>query len=150
MAIPALVAIAAAGGVLSAYGKLKASKLEADALVAEADAKREQAKELLLRAKENAAATALEGTVIQGEQQVAFAKSGVALGEGTPLSVLEETFTQVTNQIARDLDDANYKAMTLQNSASVDEATAKKVKKAGKIQAATSIFQTAGSFASMG
>ena len=131
----AAAAVAVGGSLVKAYGDIQESEAQAEQLENEAIFKQEQAEEIMRRAKLNAFMTVREGKQLKAEQTGALAASGVATGEGTSLTILEETTDIIAQQIKLDLMEANYETIMLQNSAARDRESAKDVRKAGRIKA---------------
>ena len=137
----AALAIAfAAGGLLKAHADRKEAQAQAEAARAKAAAKRAQAAEMLIRSEENIFASLLEGEQFKGEQTAAFAKSGVAIGEGSTLSALEETATMIERNVSIQRREAQYKADALYLGADLDTKLSGDIMKANKYQTISTVF----------
>ena len=124
----AIAAIAATG--ISIFGQAQKSKAEGQALAAEADAKRVQAKELLNRTEINIGALKEEARLMKAKQTAAFGAAGVDVGSGAPLVQAEALNEQLVKAINNERKVALYNAEALMRGAELDEETAANLKKA--------------------
>ena len=125
--------VAGTGLAISAYGKYKEAQAGADALESRADASEAEANEMLRRAYINAGASLREGEGLIAQQVSGYASSGVEIGEGTPLTVMESTNEQITRQIGYDMEATRFSAEEKRRSAAFDRKSAGATRKAGII-----------------
>ena len=137
MAIPMIAAMA--GSTISAWGKYKAGEAEAGAFQGSAIAKRRAAKDLIKRSEINSEFSRLAGETFKGKQIGAFASSGIDVGSGLALSVLEDTAKKIQRQIMVDEMEAEAQKDMLLLDADLDWDRAKAADTAGKIGAFSSL-----------
>lgn len=141
-------AIATIGGMaLNAYGQYESGKNQARAMRERASAKRKAGLDLLDRAKTNIDRTKRKGIAFKQEQLGQFAKAGVDVGTGSPLSTLEETSKRLMENIIDQRNEANRKAEALFRGADLDTQLSGDIEKATKIQTFGTILGMGGSFA---
>ncbi len=145
MAIPLVAAMA--GTTISAWGKYKAGEAEAGAFKGSAIAKRRAAKDLIKRSDMNSEFTRLSGETFKGKQIGALADSGIDVGSGFALAVLEDTGKKIERQILVDEMEAEAQRDMLLLEADLDWDRAKAADTAGKMSAFSSM---AGGFMSAG
>ena len=115
--------------VIKGFAELQAAKAESRAAQEQADARREQAVEILDRFEVNAEVLRQEGRTLVASQQAGFIKAGVSL-EGTPLSVLEDTNNKINRQIMIERREAEFRSDQLRTAAGIDERVARDINKA--------------------
>lgn len=148
MAAGAAVATAA-GGLLGAIGQRAQNKAQEAQLRQDALSKRDQASEILNRAKMNAEFLRTSARSFQARQRGAFAKGGVDVGTGTPLLAMENTMAQTMNRIADESLAAEYQSRILNQAADNDVAAAEDVRDVRDLQFFGSLLGTAGQTASL-
>lgn len=136
----ALAAAYAASTVFSIASQRKASKAQAAAAVADAQAKREQAFELLDRVEVNIEDIKEKGLKLMGAQTGAFIKGGVVSTEGTPLDVLDESFSKIQREEMIQRREAEFKAEQLFAGADIDTRLSGDIVSAGKMQQAATLL----------
>lgn len=136
MAAP-MVAVSLA---MNAVSQVSSANAKADAMAKDAQLKRAQASELLSRASANAATFQRQGDRLRGSQVNALANSGVDVGSGSSLTMMEDTAHMVTKQIADMQREAQFKADQLNRGADVSMDLASETSLAGWLNAGGSIL----------
>jgi len=120
------------GGPLAVIG----TGLDIGGQIAESDAQQKaakrnsiaseiQAREILKRSKVNQEIVKEEGLALQANQVGAFARAGVDVGSGSPLSVLENTASNVRQEVATLGEEAEFAAREIRAGARAGLAAAK-------------------------
>lgn len=128
-------AVAAVGLVGQAVGGAMAGKARKRAAEQQAQMKREQADELLRRAKRNAVSLIKERNILKGKQASGFAKAGVEMS-GSALEVLNATDETYRQEVVNARQEAQFKANQLRRGADVDMKLASDIGKANIISTA--------------
>ena len=114
-------AIAAVAGVgINILGQNAQAKAQERAALAQAEAKRLQAFEVLRRSEFNIDELEAEAKRFRGQQTAAFAKSGVDVGSGASLVQLEQLNRDLVEQVAVQREEADFKAKQLFAGADID------------------------------
>lgn len=111
--------VAAASLAMNGVGQVMGAHSQAAAAEKDAAMKRMQASELLDRAAQNAETYQRQGDKLRGQQVNALASSGVDVGSGSSLTLMEETAHEVTRQITNMNREAQFKADMLNRGADV-------------------------------
>jgi len=134
MATGAAVA-AVVGTGFSIFGQLKQAKAQKEAALAQADAKRAQAFELLERVEFNIDQLEEETEKFKGRQRAAFAASGVDVGSGVSLVQMEQVNRDLIEEIQAQREEARFKAAALEAGADVDTRLGGDISQAGRLGA---------------
>lgn len=149
MATGAAVAVVA-GTVITMKAQQKEAEAQARAARQNAQAKREQALELLDRLDINSAKLLQEGAGLKAKQLTAFASRGIDVGSGAPLSVVEETNSLITRQLLLDKKEAEFKARQLESGAEADTRLAGDIESSARLRSLGTFLSGAGKAASAG
>jgi len=143
----AVGAIATAAGVgLNIYGQMKAAKDQRKAASAQADARRAQADEILARNEINIKALKQEVEQFEARQAAAFAGSGVDIGSGAPLVMMENTSRAANAEIENRRRVAGYQAEAALRGAAIADQTGRNIEKNAPLQAAGTGLSALGQF----
>ena len=141
-------AVAVVGGTaLQAYGQYKASRARERAARAQAEAKKQQAFEILDRFEVNAGLLRRRGEQVKARQVLATVASGVEISDTTTLVALEDTNRKISEQIAFERREAEFKAEQLFRGADIDTQLAGDIRKARPFELAGTFLQGARAFA---
>lgn len=133
MALQALLPLlAAGGGLLSAYGSYKAGRDQEKMYNAQAEAEEAATRFNLKNYQKEASATISRSRALR-------AGSGFEIDTGTPLSVDDAMITEAIFQEARMQEEGAARAASLR-------ASGRNAKRAGTMQAVSSLLSSAGSF----
>lgn len=146
MATGAAVAVVA-GAAIQMYGQYKSSRARERAARAQADAKKQQAFEILDRFEVNAGLLRRKGEQFKSQQILATVASGVEISDTTTLVALEDTNSKITEQIAFERREAQFKAKQLFAGADIDTRLAGDIRKALPLQQTGTFLSAARSFA---
>jgi len=147
-AIVAGVAIAA-GTAISIYGKQKEGKAQEEAIRAGAEAKRQQAFEILGRSETNIVRLREEAEIFKARQTGQVVRGGAAI-RGNTLIQLEQTNRDVLNSIADQRREAAFKADQLRRGADIDFQLAGDLRSSRRLSLIGGIIGGAGKAASAG
>lgn len=146
MAVGAAAAVVV-GTAISIKAKKKEAEAQARAARKNAQAKREQALELLDRLEVNNQSLLLEGELLKGKQETDFASRGIDVGVGSALSTIEETNSLVSRQLLIDRREADFKVKQLRSGADADVRLAGDVKSAARLAQTGMLLSGAGKLA---
>lgn len=141
-------AAAVVGTGMQMYSQYQEAQAQQEAAEARAAAKRAQAEELAARATFNIATTIKDGEELEGQQTAGFAGSGVAVGEGSALSVLEETDAKIKQSVMIQQRESELKVQALMRGADLDTQLSGDINRASKYRMAATFLSGAGSFMS--
>lgn len=127
-------AVVVAGTVMSYIGNKQAAEDQEAAARIQAENKRLQAKEMLERFELNKEEMLRTEKNVIGQQLAAYSKSGVDVGSGAALAVMEDTNRKIQRQIRLEKREAEFKAEQLYRGADIDLSLAGDISKASKIQ----------------
>jgi hypothetical protein len=149
MATGAVIAgvVAIAGTAVQMSAQRKQAQAQAAAARTKADLKRMQALEVLDRFELNAEALRREGKEFAAEQFSRGSSSGS--GEGSLLSMLEDTNRKIQRQFRIEERESEYKAAQLRAGADLDTRLAGDIESAGRAQRTATFLQGAGQAASI-
>lgn len=147
MATGAVVGLTVATTLIQAQASKKEAQAQEKALKQRADAKKVEAFELLARFKINAESLRREGEDIKAAQVGGFAKAGVEVSTGSPLSVLLDTNIKLARELGLQKREADFKAAQLRRGADIDIELAGDVRKAEKLKRIGIFFSGAQSIA---
>lgn len=133
-----------AGAGLQAYGQYEASRQQAEASRAEATMRRQQSKEILERLQLQEQSLEQTARTAIASQEGAFARGGVALGEGVTLVAMEDTNAKINMEIENARRDAFFRSKQLEQSAKFEEKAAGQFETAGMISAGATLLGAAG------
>ena len=146
MATGAAVAVVA-GTVISMKAQQKEAAAQARAAKQNAQAKREQALELLDRLELNNEALIVEGALLKGKQKTDFASRGIQVDVGSALNTIEETNSLVARQLMMDKKEADFKVKQLRSGAEADIRLAGDIKSASRLRQMGTFLSGAGKLA---
>lgn len=146
MAVGAIAA--AAGTAISLYAEEKRQKAQKRAAEAQAEAKRQQAFELLARSEINIERLKKEAELFRSRQTVAIAAGGADVGSGANLLVQEQLVSDLANSIANQRREARFKSEQLFRGADIDTNLAGDIQKAGNLSLLGGALSGAGQVAS--
>jgi hypothetical protein len=135
-----------AGAGLQAYGQYESARQQAEAARMEARMKRQQSKEILERLvlQEQSLEQTARATI--AAQEGAFAKGGVALGEGMTLIAMEDTNAKINQEIDNLRRDAKFRSTQLLQGAKFEEEAAGQIMQAGTISAGATLLGAASNY----
>ena len=146
MAQAAGVALIGAGTGLKFQGIAEEASADRREFNAIADAKRLEALEILDRSDVNKSVIQAEGEKLKGEQKLTFAARGIDIGEGTPLSIIEETNSEILRQIIIEEKEAQLKSRKAFNEAEAARLSSREVSRREKREAQSAALGAFGSF----
>lgn len=125
-----------AGTAFQVAGEIEESKAQQKAAFENADAKRAQAFEYLKRTETNIERLKGDAKKFKASQVAAFAASGVDVSSGATLLQLEETNSQLAEQITIERREARFTAENIIRGAEIDIETASQIRKSTPMRAA--------------
>jgi hypothetical protein len=145
MSAAAITAIVA-GGLLQAYGQLKAAEAESTADKANAQVARDNATLTLQQSAANERALRVQGAKALGDIRAGYGANGVTM-TGSALQVIKSSASNVEMDALTVRHEGELKAMGLRNEAKLDEYRADMADFTGKLGAASSLLSAGGSAA---
>lgn len=125
----------AIGAGLSAYGSITAGMEKNQAYQLEAANKRAQAAQVDIAARREEELTARRYDKVAAAQKVAFGRSGVQVGTGSPLEALELTAVEKMDEIRSIRDAARYRKSSLLTESLYSERLGQQAENAGYLGA---------------
>jgi hypothetical protein len=139
--------LGAVGSVYSANAEASAAKYSAQINERNAQFAERRARDALDRGREEEQRVREKGNQLKGQQVAQMAAAGLDLGFGSPLDILVDTTVGIELDSARtrrnaalEADDYDRQAWSYRAQASLDRATAKNARAAGRIGAAGSVL----------
>ncbi len=129
---------------LGAYGSMSQGLDQQAAYEAQAANKRAQAAEVEIAADRELELTERRGKEVQGAQAMAFGRSGVQVGTGSPLEIMEQTAADTASEMSAIRHAASYRNLSLLTEGLYSQGLGDQAMKAGFIGAGTSIVNGAG------
>ena len=150
MATGAIIGLTVGSIFLQAEAASKEAAAKERALEERSAAKRLEAEELLERSEINAQSLRREGEDIKAAQVGGFAKAGVDVSSGSPLSVLLDTNVKLSRELGLQKREADFKATQLRRGADIDLELAGDERKIGKAKRLQIFFSGARDVAGAG
>lgn len=139
MAAP-LLAAAALGSALQAYGEYQQGKADAAYLREKSQISLLEADEQLNRAAINTQQIIREGKKFSGDQVAQFAASGVDISSNATLATLQDTSSVISDQIYKTQREAEFEAFMKRKEAYSYERAAQDTTKASRIKSLSTIL----------
>jgi len=149
MATGAAIGITAAATGFQIIEAKKASKAQERAANLKAAHKRVQAAELMKRSEFNIGQLKKDAKDFQSQQQLAFAKGGIALGTGASLEAMQDTTDRLFDEIDIQRREAKFKFDQLMAGADIDTQLGGDIASAGRTQRVGIFLQGASRVASI-
>ena len=141
MALPLILAGLSLGAtVFGAINQYEQGQAQAEALREQAELDLLRANEFLIRTEKNIAARKIAAEKIIGGQQVALAKSGIELGTGVSLDIMEDAYMSLAEEEDLIRSEADYQAASIISGAESTRKQAGDVSSAGTISAVTTLL----------
>lgn len=131
------------GTALQVYGQQQQAEQQAEAANREAASREVQANEIMKRVKVNQQILQEQGDQLIGDQTVAYASAGNAIGYGSPLLALEHTATSVKREINNAEIEASFRANQLRLSGQYESQLAGQIKRSADIGSASTVLTAA-------
>jgi hypothetical protein len=129
------LALALGGTFMGSMGALQGANAQARAAREQQAMRNEQAKEILARAQINAKEMLRAEAKLTGNQVSAFAKAGVDVGAGSPLTVYAQSIADSRRAINNMLKEAEFRARVIRQEGMASGRLASEIMGAGRIQA---------------
>ena len=143
------IAATAVSTIVQFQSAAEQAKAQVKALEAEAETKRLESLELLERFNINAESLKKDVRVHEGEQVALLAKSGVAVGSGSSLSIMVDNAKKLQRELDNREREAQFKVDQLNRGADIDIELAGDVRKAGRLRRIGIILGGVGNTASI-
>lgn len=143
-----LLATAAIGAGVAAYGAIKSADDQADVLQKDADLKNQQAQEVEREQGERTLEEGIDNQKTLGQIKAGYSESGLDLS-GSNLYSLESTYADMSRQLAEQQKEADYKAAMIRAGASIESQQASDTQTAGYLSAAGGLIKSTGSLLSL-
>ncbi len=140
MALGLLAGIGLLGSAIGALTQYNAGQAQATALREQADLDKERSEEFLLRTERNIIARQKQVSKTVGGQKVALAQSGVDIGTGVSLDIMEDTYMALAEEESLIREEAEFQADAIKAGADVRVSQADDVSKAGTIGGVTTLL----------
>jgi len=138
MAVAAAVAIA--GTLLSAYSTYKAGQASKEASLKQQSLLNRQGEEVMARAQINDELLQKQGRQLVGAQRVAIAGSGIDIGAGSSLDIIEDTIIEINDERLRLMRDSVFEANMIAEGAKLEGDYARDAATAGMIGGAGTLL----------
>jgi hypothetical protein len=140
------IIMALAGTALQALSQYEQGQAQAAQLEEQARLDNKRANEYLLRTEKNLKSRKIEAERIVGTQKTLLADSGIDIGFGVALDVVEDTYANLAEEAMLVREEARYQALAIRSGASALESQATDARRAGTIGAVSSILGSATRF----
>lgn len=140
------IALGLAGTALGAWSAYQQGQAQADYLRQQSKLDNQRADEYLLRVEKNIGQRTKQASRVAGAQKTLLADSGVDVGFGVSLDLLEETYESLAEEVALTREEAAYQALSIRSGADAMLAQAKDASSAGTIGAVASLLGGASRF----